>query len=170
MVGGTGAGDAGGRAGGGSASGGRAGGGSASGGSASGGSASGGSAPGGGGALPEACDCSIRDCRPASDVAHELCAYPASDELVTYTEREGCDYVELTFDYDRGWRSYYYDQGTLVAFALDNAYGGSVQCGVETSCTGGIVRACRVCRGSQFVDDSLPDCPDTLWQTPDENP
>ncbi len=85
---------------------------------------------------------------------------------MTYIEREDCDYVELRFDYSRGWRGYFYDdQAALVAFELDNAFGGSVQCGVETSCTGGILQHCLLCAGEFYVGDEVPDCPETVSET-----
>jgi hypothetical protein len=92
-----------------------------------------------GGAQPDdGCDCESRDCRPAPEVADDLCR---NGDLVTYTEREGCDYVELSYDFNRGWERYYYDeQGALVGFGLDNAFGGSLYCGVATSCTGDIIQ------------------------------
>lgn len=43
---------------------------------------------------------------------------------MTYTERQGCDDVELRYDHDRGWRATFYDaRATRVAFELANALG-----------------------------------------------
>ena len=129
---------------------------------------SGGSNPGGSGgeAQPEACDCGSHDCRPAQTLVAEFCMGMNSTDLATYTERQGCDYVSFRLDYERGDRTYYYDaQGTLVASVADNAFaGGYSACGVIASCTGDIVRTCRLCRGSAFADDNVPDCPATIWE------
>jgi hypothetical protein len=88
---------------------------------------------------------------------------------VRYTEREGCPYVELRWDNNRGWRDYFYDdQGMLVASKYDNAFGGSGHCGVETACAGTILLVCRPCRGEKSDGDGVPDCPKTLWATAGE--
>ena len=85
-------------------------------------------------------------------------------DTATYTEREGCEQVEVRLDYEHGDRTYYYDaEGALVALVADNSFAFSA-CGVVPSCTGNIVRQCRLCRGSSFTNDDLPDCPSTLWQ------
>ncbi|HEY3255694.1 MAG TPA: hypothetical protein VGJ91_17165, partial [Polyangiaceae bacterium] len=120
----------------------------------------------GGDAQPEACNCNSSDCRPASALVAEFCTGVGSQDLGTYTERESCDYISVRLDYDRGDRTYYYDaQGTLVASIADNAFaGGYSACGVIPSCTGSVVRQCRLCRGSFFTDDDVPDCPATIWQ------
>lgn len=99
--------------------------------------------------------------RAAAAVANDLCR---SGNLVTYIEREGCDYTELWYDFNRGWEAYYYDErGALVGFALDNAFGGSVHCGVAHSCIGDIIQDCVVCRAS-WPMDIMPGCPTTLWK------
>ena len=119
-----------------------------------------------GGEPPAACDCGSEACAtPAAEIAR-FCMSAGSMDLGTYTEREGCDSVVVRVDYDRGDRTYYYDhQGALVARVSDNAFaGGYSVCGMVPSCAGTILRQCRLCRGSSFKDDTVPDCPADLWQ------
>ena len=131
-------------------------------GSGGGGSDSGGGAGFGGAAQPEIRDCN--DSRSAKEVVADFCMGIDSMDMATYTEREGCDYVTVRLDYEHGDRTYQYDaQGVLVALVADNSFGYSA-CGVIPSCPGGVVRTCRICRGSWFVDDDVPDCPASLWE------
>src|SRR6478736_3330098 len=119
----------------------------------------------GGNAPSEPCDCSTRDCRPPQEVVAESCKSLSSMSVWTYTERADCDYILVRYDYDRGDRTYYYEaQGTLVGLVADNAFAnGFSTCGLIPSCTGAIVQECRLCRGSAFTNDNLPDCPATIW-------
>ena len=84
-------------------------------------------------------------------------------DTATYIEREGCEQVELRVDYDHGDRTYYYDaEGAVVAVVADNSFGYAA-CGVIPSCSRNIVRQCRICRGSAVKNDTVPDCPATVW-------
>ena len=132
---------------------------------ASGGRQSEGTAGTGGGEPPAACDCGSKSCpTPAAEVA-EFCSHAGSMDLATYTEREGCDFTIVRVDYEHGDRTYLYDhQGALVGRVADNAFAGGYSiCGM-TDCAGTILRQCRLCRGSYFKNDNVPDCPADLLQ------
>jgi len=84
-------------------------------------------------------------------------------DYATYTQREDCDEISVRVDYYHGDRTSYYDADwALVAVVADNSFGYAA-CGPIPSCTGNVVLECRLCRGSGFTDDNVPDCPPTIW-------